>query len=187
MTGAKRSSLAGLLRLASLYALLVAWMALARPTPRGVTVGFSIALVGEALRVWAAGHLVKTKRLILAGPYLYTRNPLYLGRLMIFTGLSVMASLPYHANYAVLALGLGVFFGYYLPRKERVEPERLRRAHGEKYERYFRAVPALLPASAPYGEESGDGWSSERLTRNREHWMIVALLAVSGFLLWRAY
>ncbi len=177
----------GRLRLGLLWAGLAGLLWAARPGPLAVTVGFVIALIGEAIRIWAAGYLVKTRRLIVAGPYLYTRNPLYLGRLLIFTGLCVMATLPWLANYAVLAGGWAVFFGYYLPRKERIEPDRLRRIHGERYERYRRSVPALLPASTPYDDESGDGWSSERLLQNREHWMLIALLAVSVWMLVRVY
>ena len=132
-------------RLASVYLVIALLAALSKPTPLSVTVGFAVMLVGEALRFWAAGHLLKTEELVTSGPYRHTRNPLYLGRLLIFTGLSVMTPLPRGANWVVLALGLAVFFGYYLPRKERVEPARLRERHGEAFERYFRAVPALIP------------------------------------------
>lgn len=175
-----------LLRLAAVYALVVVLLLLARPTPSSVTAGFVFVALGEAVRFWAAGHLRKTVELITSGPYRFTRNPLYLGRLLIFTGLCLMARMPYHANLIVLTLGYVVFFGYYLRRKERVEPERLREFHGESYERYFRAVPALFPTFRPYPEGASSGWSSERMLRNREHWMVVALLVITLVLLWIA-
>ncbi|MBZ5637492.1 MAG: isoprenylcysteine carboxylmethyltransferase family protein [Acidobacteriia bacterium] len=174
-------------RLASIYLLIALMLALSRPTPLTVTVGFAAALAGEAIRFWAAGHLLKTEELVTSGPYRFTRNPLYLGRLLIFIGLSVMARLPYGANWLVLVLGCAVFFGYYLRRKERVEPARLRERHGEAFERYLRAVPALLPTLRPYPEGASAGWSSDRMLRNREHWMVGGLLAVSLLMLWRAY
>ena len=80
-----------------------------------------------------------------------------------------------------------IFFRYYLRRKERVEPARLRGLHGEAFERYYRAVPALFPALTPYPEGASIGWSSDRMLRNREHWMIVGLAVVTLLLLWRAY
>jgi len=177
----------GRLRLALVYVLVVGLIVVARPTPISVSVGFPIVVVGEAIRFWAAGHLRKTVELITSGPYRHTRNPLYLGRLLIFTGLCIMARMPYLANLVVLVLGWAVFFGYYLRRKERVEPARLRQTHGEAYERYFRAVPALFPALSPYPEGASIGWASERMLRNREHWMVIGLLAVSLLLLWIAY
>ena len=47
---------------------------------------------------------------------------------------------------------LGVFFGYYMPRKERIEPARLEALHGEEYRKYNAAVPALffIEANGPY-------------------------------------
>ena len=52
--------------------------------------------------------------------------------LLIFTGISIMATLPFFSNWVLLLAGYAVFFGYYLPRKERVEPARLRETHGER-------------------------------------------------------
>jgi protein-S-isoprenylcysteine O-methyltransferase Ste14 len=182
--GGKR---AGAARLAAVYVLILALAAFAKPTPLGVTIGFGIAFLGEALRFWAAGHLLKTSQLVTSGPYRFTRNPLYLGRLLIFTGICVMARLPHGLSWAVLAAGYAVFFLYYLPRKERVEPARLLAAHGEAYARYRSAVPAFFPTLRPFPEHASPGWSSDRMLRNREHWMLLGLLTLTLFLLWRAY
>jgi len=180
----------GTLRLVSVYALIALLVWFSRPTPLSVTIGFLFVALGEAIRFWAAGHLRKTVELITSGPYRYSRNPLYLGRLLIFTGLCIMAWLPrehFHANLLVLVVGCGIFFLYYFRRKERVEPARLRQAHGEAYERYFRAVPALFPALKPYPEGASIGWSSERMLRNREQWMVIGLALLTLLMLWRAY
>jgi protein-S-isoprenylcysteine O-methyltransferase Ste14 len=177
----------GLLRLATVYVLVTIVVLLARPTPASVSIGFVFVAAGEAIRLWAAGHLRKTVELITSGPYRFTRNPLYLGRLLVFTGLCVMARLPYGLHWLTLLLGYAVFFGYYLPRKERVEPARLRETHGAEYERYFGAVPALVPTLRPYPDGASTGWSSERMLRNREPWMVAVLVGVSLLLLWVAY
>jgi len=177
----------GILRLVVLYLLMGTLLWFARPTPLSVSIGFVFVALGESVRFWAAGHLHKTVDLITSGPYRYTRNPLYLGRFLIFTGLSIMATLPYYANWIVLAAGYVIFFGYYMRRKERVEPARLREHHGEPYDRYFEAVPALFPALKPYAAGASTGWSSEYMLRNREQWMVIGLGAISLFLLWRAY
>jgi len=177
----------GLTRLLAVYLAAMLVVLLARPTPWSVTIGFVFVALGETVRLWAAGHLRKTVELITSGPYRYTRNPLYLGRLLVFTGLCVMGRLPFELHWIVLLVGYAVFFGYYLPRKERVEPARLRETHGEAYEKYFRTVPALVPTLRPYPEGAATGWSSERMLRNREPWMVVTLLGLSLLLLWVAY
>ena len=42
--------------------------------------------VGEALRIWAAGHLEKGREVTASGPYRLTRHPLYLGSSIIASG-----------------------------------------------------------------------------------------------------
>ena len=176
-----------MLRLLALYALVALLLYFAQPTRSGVLAGLVLVILGESIRFWSAGHLWKTRELVTSGPYRYTRNPLYLGRLLIFSGLCVMARLPHGIHWAVLATGWLVFFGYYLPRKERVEPARLSEFHGESYERYRLAVPALFPALRPYPDARLRPWSLQRMLRNREHWMLAGLLAASLYLAWRAY
>ncbi|MCP3979683.1 MAG: isoprenylcysteine carboxylmethyltransferase family protein [bacterium] len=177
----------GLLRLVAVWAFVGLMVWLARPTLWSVSVGFVFCLLGEAVRLWASGHLRKTVELTTSGPYRYTRNPLYLGRLLILTGLCVMATLPNYLNWIVLALGYAVFFGYYLPRKERIEPARLREAHGEAYERYFDAVPALFPSLHSYPAAATIAWSSERMLRLREHQWVIGLAVLTLLMLWRAW
>jgi protein-S-isoprenylcysteine O-methyltransferase Ste14 len=176
-----------LARLILVYSVVGLMLAFARPAPVRAVAGAIVVILGEALRVWAAGHLVKNARLVTSGPYRYTRNPLYLGRLSIFAGLCIMARLPYGANWLILLVGLVVFFGYYLPRKERVEPARLQALHGEAFQRYFREVPALLPLREAWDRGAADAWSHRRALDNREHWMVVGLAVVVTFLLWRSY
>ena len=176
-----------LLRLVAVYVLLGLMLAFAQPSAGAVVPGLLLVVLGEALRLWAAGHLLKNEALVTAGPYRYTRNPLYLGRLSIFTGLCVMLRLPYFAHWLILAAGLVIFFGYYLPRKERVEPARLAELHGETFVRYRREVPALFPTSRAWAGGSRAAWSLERALANREHWMVAGLAAFVGFVLWRVY
>ncbi len=178
---------AEILRLVLLYGLVgfLAW--LSEPEPVSATAGAVLVLAGELVRVWAAGHLHKTKELITSGPYRFTRNPLYLGRLLIFTGVALMARLPWaHANLVVLLLGWLVFFGYYMPRKERIEPARLERVHGEAYRRYYAAVPALFPHRRPWPDPGGR-WRADRFRRNRELLTAVALGLLVAYFLLRAF
>ncbi len=180
-----RSTLPGLARLLVLYAFVGVLLAISRPTPALVAAGAAVAGAGEALRVWAAGHLVKSVRLVTSGPYAYTRNPLYLGRLLILTGLLIAARLDVRANLALLAAAYALFFLYYLPRKERIEGTRLRLRHGDAFARYARVVPRLLPSWRRYPGEPG-GWSARLMARNREPAVALGLLLVFGLLAWKS-
>ena len=176
----------GRLRLVALFALIAALLYFSQPTRKSVLVGLVFVVLGEAVRFWAAGHLFKTKELITSGPYRYSRNPLYLGRFLIFTGLCLMTRLPYGSSWVILVLGYAAFFGYYLPRKERVEPARLREEHGEPFDRYLAAVPALFPKLPGYAEATPGRWQFERMARNKEYWMVIGLAAISLFLWFQA-
>ena len=178
--------LGGLRRLAA-GLIVVVLLVLARPTPSWLAVGLVLVVLGEAVRVWAAGHLVKTAELVTSGPYRYTRNPLYLGRFLILTGLVVMVHLPYYGSWIALVIGWTLFFGYYLPRKERVEPARLAGVDGEAFDSYFSSVPALFPSLHPYEQSARLSWSWTRFVRNREHLMVAGLLLAALILVWRMY
>lgn len=180
------SNLRRAMRLAELYALVACLLYFAHPSALSVMVGAPIVALGEAIRFWSAGHLLKTEELVTCGPYRLTRNPLYLGRILIFTGLSVMVNLPYNLSIVVMILGWMLFFGIYMPRKERVEPARLRARHGEAFDRYFQAVPALFPTWRPYPHPSAGRWSLKRISRNREVLMVIGLALVIAYLAWRA-
>jgi protein-S-isoprenylcysteine O-methyltransferase Ste14 len=62
---------------------------LARPTWHSIAIGIAIGLCGQALRVWAAGHLEKSREVTSSGPYKYTRHPLYVGSTVMALGLAV--------------------------------------------------------------------------------------------------
>ena len=176
----------GILRLAALFAVVVLLVYFAHPTVASVAAGFVFVAIGESIRFWSSGLLLKTKELMTAGPYRYTRNPLYLGRFLILTGVIIMVNLPHYLSYIGLVLGWGWFLGVYMRRKERVEPARLREEHGETYDRYFAAVPALFPTFRPYKDATPAKWSMERMLRNREYWMVIGLLLLSAYELTKA-
>lgn len=178
----RRSRFWGRVRLGAIYAGAAVLVWQARPTPVWILAGLALVVPGEAVRLWAAGHLLKSKELVTSGPYAYTQNPLYLGRLLILSGLALMCPVPGGLNGIALAIGLAVFFGYYLPRKLRVEGARLEGKHGERWREYRRSVPILFPALRPYPDAERRAWSWERMVRNREYLMVLALAAVLAWL-----
>src|SRR6185295_19801094 len=74
------------------YLLGILVVALARPTPTSLVAGALLAVAGEAVRLWASGHIDKTRALATGGPYAHTRNPLYLGSLLLALGVAVASA-----------------------------------------------------------------------------------------------
>ena len=81
----------GLARVLGAYLFVGLLAVVSRPTPLLAAIGTVFVAVGETVRFWAAGHLLKSKELAVSGPYRYTQNPLYLGRFLILTGFCVRA------------------------------------------------------------------------------------------------
>src|ERR1700739_1984059 len=71
------------------FAVLYFW--LARPTWRGLALGAVLIVPGLLIRALASGHVRKNEALATSGPYAYTRNPLYLGSLLMGIGFAVAA------------------------------------------------------------------------------------------------
>jgi protein-S-isoprenylcysteine O-methyltransferase Ste14 len=159
------------LRLLPFYALALAALVLARPTPTSFALGLPLVALGAGLRAWGAGHLVKNDCLSVAGPYAHLRHPLYAGTLCLALGFGVIAG--GWALWLVLGGFVPIFFLYYFPYKERVESERLAARYGDAYTEYRRAVPALLPSLSRFspapGVASASRWSGQRLRDNDEH------------------
>ena len=117
---------------------------LAQARPATLIVGGLVALPGLALRAWATGHLRKNDALATTGPYAYTRNPLYLGSLVIGLGFTIAA------GRLILGLVFAVLFlGIYVP-VMRVETKTLDELFGKDYQDYAAAVPLFLPRVTAY-------------------------------------
>ena len=154
-----------------------------RPQPITLAIGAVIALPGLAIRAWASGYLRKNDALATAGPYSYTRNPLYLGSLIMGLGFTIAA------NRLVLGLVFAaLFIGIYVP-VMRVESATLAELFGDNYRRYAQAVPALFPRLSPYRDENPmqTKFDASLYRRYREYqaaigfvvaWTLLALKAV---------
>jgi len=143
-----------------------------RHTPQPATVALSLALVvpGLALRGYAAGYVKKNRELTQTGPYAHTRNPLYLGSILIAFGFALaLRSWP-------VMLVLTLFFAViYVP--VIASEERFLRATFPDFDAYCKRVPRLLPrltAAADAGSEKGNDAQKGRFAfdlyrRHREY------------------
>jgi protein-S-isoprenylcysteine O-methyltransferase Ste14 len=160
------------------FALGVAYLVFAQPTPRLLGVGAAVALGGLAVRGWAAGCLDKNRRLATSGPYAYTRNPLYLGSLLLGLGFAAAGG-----SWALGIAFLALFLLVYWPVMRR-EESFLRQAFGEVYDRYAAAVPLVFPRyfHAALTTQEKDRFQWARYKRNREYQAALGYVAGVVFL-----
>ena len=145
------------------FGALVWW--LAEPTSASLTRGAAFVLVGEALRIWAAGHLEKSKEVTRSGPYAYMRHPLYLGSALIGVGIAVAG------GSRTASLLIALYIGTTLPAAVLSEERHLREKFGGEYDAYVHREAA--PPERRF--------SFARARQNREHHTIAGVGA--GFLL----
>ena len=151
-----------------------------QPTAMSMTIGVPISLLGLALRAWAAGCLAKNQQLATGGPYAYTRNPLYIGTLLVAAGLAVAA------NSAWLAvLFAAVFLLVYLPVIQN-EEQHLRKIFPE-YAAYAGRVPALFPRFTPAATQNPSRFRRALYMKNQEYQAGLGFLAGTLFLLWKLF
>jgi protein-S-isoprenylcysteine O-methyltransferase Ste14 len=149
---------------------------LAQPVPAWLLVGLPLACAGEALRIWASGHIEKTKRLATGGPYARSRNPLYLGSLLIALGVAAACASPW------VVLAVAVYFLAFYPAVMREEAAFLAGKFAGEYAAWAAAVPLFWPSLLPAGpRESRFDWA--RVRANKEWRTALALPLLAALLL----
>jgi protein-S-isoprenylcysteine O-methyltransferase Ste14 len=141
-------------------------LALAQPTGRSLAVGMSIAAVGEAIRVWAAGHLNKAREVTSSGPYRWMSHPLYVGSSVMGVGLAIAC-----ASITVAVL-IAVYLTTTVTAAIKSEEAFLRRTFGEQYDLYRSGVLAKRRAGSAIRKR----FSLAQAMANREY------RAVAGFI-----
>lgn len=136
----------------------------ADPNWSSIVVGGAVAFVGEAVRVWAAGHLNKGSEVTSSGPYRFFAHPLYVGSSIIGVGIALASASP------IAAVLIAFYLATTLRAAIKSEETLLRRRFGEQYELY-----RLNRSSAPHT------WRpfsfSRAIAVNREYRAVLGLVA----------
>ncbi|MBI3932479.1 MAG: isoprenylcysteine carboxylmethyltransferase family protein [Acidobacteria bacterium] len=157
------------------YAVGALVLAFARPTLRTLLLGLPLALAGEAVRLWASGHIEKTRSLATGGPYAHSRNPLYVGSLLMAVGVSVASA------SAWVFLAVGAYLLAFYPGVIREEAAFLATKFPDEYGTWATDVPLFLPRLTPRGPRASRFvWS--RVRANREWRTALALPLVLALL-----
>ncbi len=120
----------------------------ARPSWTYMAAGSVVVVIGVGLRAYASGYLRKASELTTTGPYAHTRNPLYLGSLIIAAGFALAAR-----NLWIALAMAGIFVAIYLP--VMAFEEQFLRSQFPGFDEYARRVPRLLPRLPPQRSKTG--------------------------------
>jgi protein-S-isoprenylcysteine O-methyltransferase Ste14 len=152
------------------FLLAAAYIWLARPTWLSIAVGAVIAFFGVAIRAAASGHVKKNTELTKTGPYAYTRNPLYVGSIVIAAGFAIAAM----STWIVFILAL-MFVAIYVP-VIRSEEAFLRGTFAD-FDEYCQRVPRLFPRLSRAYEGTGS-FSRELYLKHREYNALIGTVAM---------
>jgi len=144
-----------------LFAAVFLW--LARPSPALMLASLALVAPGLWLRGYAAGYVRKNAELTTTGPYAYTRNPLYLGSMLIAFGFGAASG-----NWLILGILAALFAAIYIPTIQ--DEENYLRAHFAGFAEYAARVPRLLPRlrAAQSNQHAGE-FSRQLYLHHREY------------------
>lgn len=158
----------------------IVFLIFARPTLLTLAIGSVVVCVGVLIRAWASGHIRKAKTLAVSGPYGFTRNPLYLGSLILGLGFTAAAGVWWLAILFCI-----LFLGIYLP-VMRVEIGDMRRIFGEEFDEYERNVPLLIPRFTVW-RNTGEKFDFQLYSQYREYRAAIGAAVVIAILALKAY
>jgi protein-S-isoprenylcysteine O-methyltransferase Ste14 len=150
------------------FAVLYFW--LAKPSWRFIALGAILIVPGLLVRALASGHVRKNEALATSGPYAYTRNPLYLGSLLIGVGFAVAAR-SWWVGVALVVM----FFAIYLPVIR--DEEAFLRQRFPEFEEYARRVPRMFPRLVRR-ENDAAAFSMDLYLQHREYNALLGALAM---------
>jgi len=162
------------------FAMFFLW--LARPSLLFMALSLLLVVPGVGLRAYASGYVKKNAELTMTGPYAYTRNPLYLGSMMIAFGFALAS----RSLWIALALAI-LFVVIYVPVIK--GEEQFLRATFPEFDAYAARVPRLLPRPWRRAPRAGDGggFSAALYRKHREYNALIGAVALYAALALRLY
>jgi protein-S-isoprenylcysteine O-methyltransferase Ste14 len=158
------------------------YLGLARPTLAFMALSLILVIPGIWLRAYASGYVKKNTELTVTGPYAFTRNPLYLGSMLIAFGFALASRSIW------IALALAALFAIiYVPVIQ--SEEAFLRSKFADFDSYAASVPRLLPRLSPAKGANGESgaFSPDLYRKHREYNALIGALAIYAALALRIY
>ena len=152
-------------------------LVIAQPTARSLLAGMSIAACGEGIRIWASGHLRKSREVTVSGPYRFVAHPLYVGSSVMGAGLAIAS-----ASVLVAAL-IALYLVATLTAAIKSEEAFLKRTFGEQYDLYRSGVAAKRREHSAATQRR---FSLGQAMANREYRAVAGLGIAILLLIWKA-
>lgn len=140
-------------------------------------IGTVLVVIGEAVRLWASGHVKKNRILATDGPYGLVRHPLYVGNILVLLGFCVASSLWW--SYVLMVFLLW----FYYPPAIAYEDNKLHGIFGEQWENWSRDIHALIPSFKSKSAASSSEWSFKQSLMQNGEPIIALYLAIFLYLL----
>jgi len=140
---------------------LFAMVVFAQPTAQTMLAGSVVAMIGELMRFWGvayAGSLTRVTgnvgapEVVVSGPFAYLRNPLYVGNILMYTGIGFMSN----ALFPWLLIVVVIFFVFQYQQIVALEEEFLQKEFGADFDEFKKNVPRFIPRLTPYEHPAQD-------------------------------
>ena len=135
------------------YVMLLSLIGLPQRVPALFWPGMVLVVSGEAVRIWASGHVKKDRILATTGPYAFVRHPLYVGNNVIVAGFCLVSGLWWS-----FPLWVALAFAFFPPAIAH-EDGLLHRLFGSAWEDWRAHTRALVPSLTPFRTGTRGEWS----------------------------
>ncbi|MGB9498571.1 MAG: methyltransferase family protein [Dissulfuribacterales bacterium] len=131
--------------------------------------GLAVSVLGEIFQVWCMSTIKTKKKLTVVGPYMFMRNPMYIGRFFLIFGIIMMTGNPW------LLGGLTILYYFYMVNRVKREEKILSDLFGKAYEDYCREVNRYVPSFARFDRSLLRSFNKESFIQNNVHWNILEI------------
>jgi protein-S-isoprenylcysteine O-methyltransferase Ste14 len=138
--------------------------------PQWFIPGLIVSILGEIIQVWCFSTIKTQKQLTRVGPYMFVRNPMYIGRFFLIFGILMMTGSIW------ILVGFTLLYYFYMVNRVRREEKKLAELFGQSYETYCQQVNRYIPGFKHIQPQKLLAVSSESFFENNAHWNILLVL-----------